>query len=196
MRRIFCCVVVTLALVSTLVMARGATAPPPYGAGLGNIGDWLEPGPIWGWENDPWGWGTGSGGWWNNPGGPGGTGSGPRGTGGGGAGWGGWNGSGGMGSGLGGHDWGFDGDEGGGSSGGSGGVMPVDAGLPGTCWKRVIGTGAPSAGDFPKCSCRYAYDVSNPPKSGDVVVGSCVLSDVKVGSGCINTGDRCEATRQ
>ena len=43
-----------MAIGSSRVWARGEVAPPPYGAGLGNAGDWLPGGSLFGFD-DPFG---------------------------------------------------------------------------------------------------------------------------------------------
>src|ERR1041384_8783044 len=91
MRFNFSGILAIMVLAAVTSYARGRTAPPPYGAGLGNIGNWLEPGPVWGWDNDPWGWGDGGDGGWGD-GIDGGWGPVHDGKGSGGAGWGGWHG--------------------------------------------------------------------------------------------------------
>jgi len=156
----------------TTAWGRGQYAPPPYGAGLGGIGGWMESGPVWGWT-DPFFGGDPT----KDPP-PGGGSSG----GGGGREFdptGGYQGGGGPG-------------EGGGGSGGGGGAVGGDNGS-GSCFRRGPGPG-PTGGDNTYiCAC-----ISYGGPSDGVLVGTCR----KEGggnytiSGCNTIGSTCTVRRR
>ncbi len=49
--RLIIMVVMLAGCIGSAAWARGEYVPPPYGAGLGGIGGWLEPGSVWGWTD-------------------------------------------------------------------------------------------------------------------------------------------------
>jgi len=170
MKRI-CILIVMLCGIGCMSTAwgRGEYVPPPYGAGLGALGGWMEAGPVWGWS-DPWFGGDPM----NDPPGSGsGSGTGGRG------GWG--------------REFDPEGQYGGGGSGGSGsgsgnGGYKGGEADPDACFRSGPGPGPDGAAQY-SCACisstigrvfSFGY-CSRKEGAGNADIGACS----KVGTDCV-----------
>ncbi len=156
------------AMLPRTMIARGETVPPPFGAGKGNIGNWLGDGPIFGFD-DPIGdgeLGGGPGGGW-------------------GGGW--WEGgSGGGGNGSGG--------SGGREYGGGGGDEDDDPDFGAECQREGIVTGGPAPCED-VCHCTVYWYGNEKPPTGTLTGGICRLlePDQAPSSQCSQVGYGCLA---
>lgn len=167
MKRVVIMVAALLGL-SVAAWARGEYVPPPYGAGLGGIGGWLEPGPVWGWTDPffggdptkptppPNGGNSGGRGGWGQEFVPGGGNQGPV----------------------------------GGSGGGRGGDSAPPPPDPQRCFKKGGPGPGPSGASTYRCAC---ITYSDSPRQGEYVVGRCEKEDggIFLISGCNDPGQQC-----
>jgi hypothetical protein len=165
------CLLLAVMSCSHNCFGRGAVPPPPAFAGLGNAGDWLPPGSLFGFEN-PIGGGSGYGmmGW-------------------------GWGGESGNGSGNTGDGFEWNRSGGGGPYNRGTGRVGVCSCAGGRCNRVNEAKCRAKASDVCDhlCACAFrAYP--NIPK-GSVVSGWCQLGRVRTGPGCQNPGDVCTGVR-